>query len=62
MLESTFFFFTWRNLLHFIHNNSRDTRQNPNMNLETSMMQSHSSKVMSDFVGLSPNKPNIRGY
>jgi len=32
------------------------------MNMETSMTQSYSSKAMSDFVGLSPNKPNIIGY
>jgi len=32
------------------------------MNMETNMTQSHSSKAMNDFIGLSPIKPNIRGY
>jgi len=62
ILRMTIYIYIYGNLLHFIHNNSRDTRWNPNMNMETSMTQSHSSKAMSNFVGLSPNKPNIRGY
>ena len=40
-----------------MHNsNSRDTRWNPNMNIETSTTQSHFSKAMNDFIDLSLNK------
>jgi len=40
-----------------MHNsNSRDTRWNPNMNIETSTTQSHFSKAMNDFIDLSMNK------
>lgn len=38
----------------------RDIRWNLNINTKTNMTQSHSSETMSDFVGMSPNNPNIK--